>query len=68
QPATIKDTVMVTTALRMALWRRDHDGHAVDEGLIHHSDAGSQGGFNWSLHHLRSGGVEWDGRGAGRQR
>ncbi|WP_369123107.1 DDE-type integrase/transposase/recombinase [Nocardia amamiensis] len=42
QPATIKDTVMVTTALRMALWRRDHDGHAVDEGLIHHSDAGSQ--------------------------
>ncbi|WP_141810543.1 IS3 family transposase [Nocardia bhagyanarayanae] len=42
QTATIKDTVMVTTALRMALWRRDHDGHAVDEGLIHHSDAGSQ--------------------------
>jgi transposase InsO family protein len=40
--ATIKDTAMVTTALKMALWRRDHDGHAVAEGLIHHSDAGSQ--------------------------
>ena len=44
--ATIKDTAMVTTALRMALWRRDHDGHAVADGLIHHSDAGSQVGFN----------------------
>ncbi|WP_405162070.1 IS3 family transposase [Nocardia sp. NBC_01499] len=42
QAATIKDTAMVTTALRMALWRRDHDGHAVEDGLIHHSDAGSQ--------------------------
>ena len=26
----------------MALWRRDHGGHAVADGLIHHSDAGSQ--------------------------
>jgi putative transposase len=26
----------------MALWRRDHSGHHVQEGLIHHSDAGSQ--------------------------
>jgi hypothetical protein len=23
----------------MALWRRDHTGRRVDEGLIHHSDA-----------------------------
>jgi transposase InsO family protein len=38
--ATIKDTAMVTTALKMALWRRDHDGHTVAEGLIHHGDAG----------------------------
>ncbi|WP_040698053.1 IS3 family transposase, partial [Nocardia vinacea] len=43
QAATIKDTAMVTSALKMALWRRDHDGHAVEDGLIHHSDAGSQG-------------------------
>jgi transposase InsO family protein len=42
QAATIKDTAMVTTALKMALWRRDHAGHTIEEGLIHHSDAGSQ--------------------------
>jgi transposase InsO family protein len=33
---------MVTTALKMALWRRDHGGRRVGDGLIHHSDAGSQ--------------------------
>ena len=38
----VKNTAMVTTALKMALWRRDHEGCRVDEGLIHHSDAGSQ--------------------------
>lgn len=40
--STVKDTAMVTTALKMALWRRDHGGHRVGSGLIHHSDAGSQ--------------------------
>jgi hypothetical protein len=41
------------TPLRMALWQRDHEGHAVEASeLIHHSDAGSQGGFNWSSQHL----------------
>ncbi|MGM5068983.1 IS3 family transposase [Rhodococcus qingshengii] len=40
--STVKDTGMVTTALKMALWRRDHGGHRVGDGLIHHSDAGSQ--------------------------
>lgn len=40
--ATVKTTPLVTTALRMALWRRDRAGHAVQDGLIHHSDAGSQ--------------------------
>jgi putative transposase len=40
--STVKDTTMVTTALKMALWRRDHGGHRVGSGLIHHSDAGSQ--------------------------
>jgi hypothetical protein len=50
--ATVKDTAMVTTALKMALWRRDHAEHSVGAGLIHHSDAGSQGGFNWSSQHL----------------
>jgi putative transposase len=35
--------------LRMALWQRDRDGHPVTAGqLIHHSDAGSQGGFQYT--------------------
>lgn len=40
--STVKDTAMVTTALKMALWRRDHGGHRIGADLIHHSDAGSQ--------------------------
>jgi transposase InsO family protein len=39
---TSKHTDLVLTCLRMATWRRDHDGHPVPKGLIHHSDAGSQ--------------------------
>lgn len=42
QVSTVKDTVMVTTALKMALWRRDHGGRQVGDGLIHHSNAGAQ--------------------------
>lgn len=37
-----KTTPLVTTALRMGLWRRDRAGHPAAEGLVHHSDAGSQ--------------------------
>src|SRR5271166_3138110 len=33
---------LVLDALDMALWHRDHGGHPVSAGLIHHSDAGSQ--------------------------
>lgn len=40
--ATMKTTPLVTTALRMGLWRRDRAGHDIEDGLIHHSDAGSQ--------------------------
>ena len=40
--ATTKTTPLVTTALRMGLWRRDRAGHTVQDGLVHHSDAGSQ--------------------------
>lgn len=39
---TTKTTLLVTTALRMALWRRDGAGHHVGDGLVHHSDAGAQ--------------------------
>jgi len=53
QVSTVKDTAFVEACLRMALWRRDHTGHPIMPGMIHHSDAGSQGGFNWSSqHHL----------------
>ncbi len=38
-----KDTDLVMTPLRMALWQRDRHGNPVVPGeLIHHSDAGSQ--------------------------
>lgn len=40
--ATSKTTPLVTTALRMGLWRRDRAGRPATDGLIHHSDAGSQ--------------------------
>lgn len=39
---TSKHTDLVLTCLRMATWRRDHDGTPVAPGLIMHSDAGSQ--------------------------
>jgi putative transposase len=44
--ATHKRTSLVLGALELGLWRRDRDGHPCGSGLIHHSDAGSQGGFN----------------------
>lgn len=48
-----KHTDLVMVPLRMALWQRSRDGQSpVPGGLICHSDAGSQGGFNWSSQHL----------------
>ena len=62
--ATSKVTDLVMTPLTMALWERHRQGHPVEPGeLIHHSDAGSQGGFNWSSQHLDHGGVGWDVQG-----
>jgi hypothetical protein len=55
---TTKHTGMVTDALRQALQVRRHSEHAwVAAGLIHHSDAGSQGGIKWSSQHLQGRGV-----------
>jgi putative transposase len=51
--AALKETVFVLDALEMAIWQRDRDQRPVQPGeLIHHSDAGSQGGFKWSSQHL----------------
>jgi len=41
----------------MAVWRR---GKA--DALLHHSDQGSQGGFNRSSQHPNFGGVDDDGK------
>lgn len=48
---------LVRDAVTMAVWQRDHHGHPIGDRLIHHSDKGSQGGFNWSSQHLDRGGV-----------
>ncbi|MGW1741242.1 IS3 family transposase [Nocardia sp. NPDC001965] len=40
--ASSKTTALVTKALNMAVWRRDHYGHPIEPGLIFHTDAGSQ--------------------------
>jgi putative transposase len=54
--ATNKRTPLVLNALDMGLWRRDRDGHTVDSGLIHHSDAGSQyTSFRFTAHLVASG-------------
>jgi putative transposase len=62
--ATTKTAELVTTPLRIALWERDRTGHMPQAWqLTAHSDAGSQGEFNWSSQHLDHGGVEvGDGR------
>jgi putative transposase len=53
-----KDVAFVEQCLAMALWRRGHAGRPIPQGMIHHSDAGSQGGFNRSSQHLDLGGVD----------
>jgi putative transposase len=57
-----KHTRFVESAIRQAAALRSRQGHPID-GAIHHSDAGSQGGFNWSTQHLDDGGV--DGQASG---
>ena len=59
-------TTLVLDALRMALGQRRPGAHVA---LVHHSDRGSQGGFNWSSQHLierRCDGQEAARVGAGR--
>ena len=51
---------LVISALEMALARR-----RPDRGLIHHSDQGCQGGFNWSSQRLIEGGCDGQAEGVG---
>lgn len=59
---------LVTDTLEMAVWARGRAGISDLSGVIHHTDAGAQGGFNRSSQHLDLGGVQrWRRRsGAGR--
>ena len=56
QVSTTMHTDLALDALNMGLWARSRAGHDV-AGLIHHSDRGVQGGFNWSSQHHDHGGV-----------
>jgi len=51
--AATMTTDLVLDTLEMAIWRRND----MVDGVVCHSDAGSQGGFNWTSQHLDSGGV-----------
>ena len=52
----------VESAIRHAAASAECEGNPLMGNTIHHSDAGSQGGFNRSSQHLDSGGVVWQGR------
>ncbi|HEX8508124.1 MAG TPA: IS3 family transposase [Propionibacteriaceae bacterium] len=59
QVSTSLRTDLALDALNMGLWTRQHDGHDT-HALVHHSDRGVQGEFNWSSQHLDHGGVRWE--------
>lgn len=67
---TTQTTTLVLSALEQALFaRRRTNAEFTTEGLLHHSDAGSQGGFNWWSQHPDYGGVqEWQRRIGSRKR
>jgi putative transposase len=63
--ATSMTTPLVLDALEMAIWaRRKGRHHRPVRGLVHHTDAGSQGEFQRSSQHLDRGGVWWRVRGS----
>jgi putative transposase len=50
--STSMTTQLVLDAVDHAIWTRGRGGVTDLGGVIHHTDAGSQGGFNWSSQHL----------------
>jgi putative transposase len=56
--ATKMTTPLVLDCLEQAIWTRGRQGTSDLSGLVHHTDAGSQGEFNWSSQHLDHGGVD----------
>ena len=63
-----KEDRFVRQAIRHAAQLRIDEGNPLLGNTIHHSDAGSQGGFNWSSQHLDRGGVAQWQRKTGRRR
>jgi len=61
-----KKTAFVEAAIRQAAAFRARQGRPFTGKEIHHSDAGSQGGFNRSSQYLQVEVGEWDGQGDGR--
>ncbi|MCV7059294.1 DDE-type integrase/transposase/recombinase [Mycolicibacterium gilvum] len=62
-------TDLVLDAVEHAFFTRAQNGTTSLHGLIAHSDAGAQGGFNWSSQHLDRGGVQqWRRRTGPRRR
>lgn len=59
-------TDLALDALEHAIWTRSRDQRDLSR-LVHHSDKGVQGGFNWSSQHLQCGGGQgwrrWTGAG-----
>jgi putative transposase len=62
---TTMKTSLVLDTLEMALWSRQRDGIALAAGMVHHNDAGSQGGFTRSSQHLDESRWRWAGLLAG---
>jgi putative transposase len=60
--ASSMKTELVLDALEHAIFTRNSEGISDLTGLVSHSDAGSQGGFNRSSQHLDHGGAVWDDR------
>jgi len=52
---------LAMAAVQLAVWRRGR----VGDGLIHHSDQGAQGEFNWSSQHLDGEELRWQQAGVG---
>jgi putative transposase len=57
--ATRMTTDLVLDTLEHAIWTRQQAGVADLTGLVHHTDAGSQGGIKRSSQHLDQRGVRW---------
>jgi putative transposase len=55
--STSKRTAFVESAIRQAAALRARQGRAWTGSTIHHSDAGSQGEFNWSTQHFVVGSI-----------